>query len=149
MEYLRRIGVNSLKRCISTSVYTFRVCRKCSMSLTFEKFFLQADSCMPTKPANSSSIFGVVLAEEHFSLWAATLHSKGARLMPGQGHYLSIEEIRKIVHLLSSTEMALNEIADRMSCSKSAIATVNRKFNVRTYNGLRSRWSNAEVPQKR
>ena len=66
--------------------------------------------------------------------------------MPGQGHYMSIEEVRKIVHLLSSTEMTVNEIAERMSCSKSAIAAVNRKFKVRAYNGLRSRWSNAEVP---
>lgn len=68
--------------------------------------------------------------------------------MAGQGRYLSSEEICKIVNFLSSTDMTLREIAERMSCSKGAIATVNRKFKVRTYNGLRSRWSNAEVLAK-
>lgn len=68
--------------------------------------------------------------------------------MAGQGLYISSEQIRKIVNLLSSTDMTVNEIAERMSCSRGAIATINRKFQVRTYHGLRSRWSTAEVSEK-
>jgi hypothetical protein len=54
---------------------------------------------------------------------------------------MSEEGIRQIVHLLSSTEMALGEIAERMSCSRSTVISINRKFEVRQYNGLRSSWS--------
>jgi hypothetical protein len=64
-----------------------------------------------------------------------------------RGNYLSDESIRQIVRLLSSTEMTPGEIAERMSCSKSAIIAINRKFTVRIYDGLRSRWSNADTPE--
>ena len=52
--------------------------------------------------------------------------------------------IRQIVHLLSSTEMAVSEIAERMACSRSTIISINRRFEVRQYNGLSS-WSKADL----
>jgi ribosomal protein S13 len=65
--------------------------------------------------------------------------------MAAQGRYFSDEEIRKIVSLLSETEMTIPEIAARMECSRSAVAAINRKWKVRTYNGLRSTWQSANV----
>jgi hypothetical protein len=43
--------------------------------------------------------------------------------------------------LLRESEMSLPEIADRMRCSRSAVAAINRKFQVRLYGGHRSQWS--------
>jgi DNA-binding MurR/RpiR family transcriptional regulator len=60
--------------------------------------------------------------------------------MAGQGHYISDKSIRQVVHLLASTEMTVREIAERMGYSKSAVITINRKFQVRKYDGLRTRW---------
>jgi predicted transcriptional regulator len=58
----------------------------------------------------------------------------------GQGHEMQVDDVRKIIQLLSSTEMTISEIAERMSCSKSTVIAINRRFQVRVYNGLRSRW---------
>jgi hypothetical protein len=43
--------------------------------------------------------------------------------------------------LLRESELSLPEIADRMRCSRSAVASINRKFQVRVYEGRRSQWS--------
>ena len=64
--------------------------------------------------------------------------------MAVQGRYFSNEEIRRIVLLLSETEMTISEIAARMQCSYSAVLTINRKWRVRAYNGLRSTWQKFE-----
>jgi hypothetical protein len=58
-----------------------------------------------------------------------------------QGNALSQSEIRTIISLLKSTDMSIGDIAERMTCSRSAIAAVNRRFNVRDYAGQRSHWS--------
>jgi hypothetical protein len=60
--------------------------------------------------------------------------------MAGQGRIMCEQEVRQITHLLSSTDMTLGEIAERMSCSKGTVISINRKFQVREYNGLRSSW---------
>src|SRR5215475_12533734 len=70
--------------------------------------------------------------------------TKESFTLAGQGRYISEESIRQIVHLLSSTEMSAREIAERMSCSRSTIFSINRRFGVRHYNGLRSRWSKGD-----
>jgi hypothetical protein len=57
-----------------------------------------------------------------------------------QGRSFSDETIRRIVRLLSSTEMTIDEISERMACSRSSILTINTKFHVRDYGGFRSRW---------
>jgi hypothetical protein len=60
--------------------------------------------------------------------------------MAGQGNPMHEGQIRTVVSLLASTEMSIPEIAQRMGCSRSAIAAVNRKFQVRQYQGRRSTW---------
>jgi DNA invertase Pin-like site-specific DNA recombinase len=64
--------------------------------------------------------------------------------MAGQGRTMREEELHKVIHLLAATEMSIAEIAERMSCSKSTVTTINRKSGVREYNGLRTRWLNME-----
>jgi hypothetical protein len=49
-------------------------------------------------------------------------------------------DVRRIVSLLASTDMTLWEISMRMGCSHSAIAAVNRRYQVRDYGGQRSHW---------
>jgi hypothetical protein len=65
----------------------------------------------------------------------------GGAGMARQGRALTEDEVAKIINLLYATEMTIPEIAQRMSCSRSAVASVNRKFQVRDYAGLRSTWS--------
>jgi hypothetical protein len=60
--------------------------------------------------------------------------------MAGQGNPMHEGQIRTVVSLLASTDMSIPEIAQRMGCSRSAIAAVNRKFQVRQYQGRRSTW---------
>ena len=58
-----------------------------------------------------------------------------------QGKYFSEGELSRITFLLRETEMSLPDIASRMRCSRSAVAAVNRKFQIRVYDGKRSQWS--------
>jgi hypothetical protein len=60
--------------------------------------------------------------------------------MARQGCSLSEEEVKRIVSLLTNSEMTMFEIAQRMTCSRGAIATINRKFQVRKYAAPKSRW---------
>ena len=74
-------------------------------------------------------------------------------MIRSQGRYFSEGELKRIVMLLRESEMSLPEIADRMRCSRSAVASINRKFQVRRYEGRRSQWSlngdAADVQEKR
>jgi len=65
--------------------------------------------------------------------------------MAGRGRYISDENIRQVIHLLASTDMSASEIAERMGYSKSAVITINRKFLVRKYDGLRTRWREGNI----
>jgi hypothetical protein len=58
-----------------------------------------------------------------------------------QGKYFSKDELNRIVMLLRDSEMTLPEIADRMRCSRSAVAAINRKFQIRLSGGKRSQWT--------
>lgn len=69
--------------------------------------------------------------------------------MARQGKVFTEEEIRRIVHLLSTTDMALPDIALRMRCTRGAVASINRKYKIREYAGLRSTWIQAEVASSR
>jgi hypothetical protein len=62
--------------------------------------------------------------------------------MAVQGKAFSDLELHRIVDLLRSTEMTIGEIAQRMRCSRSAVASINRRFQIREYAGLRSVWKN-------
>lgn len=70
--------------------------------------------------------------------------SGGGNLMAGQGRSMREQEVRQVIHLLSSTDMTVGEIAERMSCSKSTVVSINRRFRVRDYSGLRSSWLRVE-----
>jgi hypothetical protein len=70
--------------------------------------------------------------------------------MPVQGRPLDDFQIHRIVSLLARTDMSLNEIAQRMrlneiaqrmGCSHSVVASINRKYEVRDYQGHRNRWT--------
>src|SRR5436190_13432260 len=62
-------------------------------------------------------------------------------MIRSQGKYFSKDELNRIVMLLRGSDMTLPEIADRMRCSRSAVAAINRKFQIRLYGGKRSQWS--------
>jgi hypothetical protein len=61
-------------------------------------------------------------------------------MIRSQGRHFKQDEVKKIVWLLRETEMTLPEIAMRMRCSRSAVAAINRKFQVREYDGRRTQW---------
>ncbi len=60
--------------------------------------------------------------------------------MTGKGRPLSEEELRRIASLLSSTDMSIQQIAERMARSNTAIITINRKLQIRSYSGRRTTW---------
>jgi predicted DNA-binding protein YlxM (UPF0122 family) len=60
--------------------------------------------------------------------------------MARQGKMFTDVQLDKIVTLLATTELTISEIAERMQCSRSAVAAINRKCRIRDYAGLRSRW---------
>jgi len=67
--------------------------------------------------------------------------------MAKQGCALTEPEVQRIVNLLASTELSLIEIAQRTGCSRGAIATINRRFQVRSYAGHRTSWALLDRPQ--
>ena len=61
--------------------------------------------------------------------------------MPGmQGKRFTEEKVLRVQHLLAKTEMTIHEIALRTGSSESTIAAINRRFDVRRYNGKRAQW---------
>ena len=70
-----------------------------------------------------------------------TFQPAGGQMIRSQGKYFSKDELNRIVMLLRESDMTLPEIADRMRCSRSAVAAINRKFQIRLYGGKRSQWS--------
>ena len=58
----------------------------------------------------------------------------------GRGNAMQEYEIRNVISLLATTDMTIPEIAQRMGCSRKTIVGVNRRFQVRQYNGRRSSW---------
>ena len=62
------------------------------------------------------------------------------RKMARQGRVFTDEEVRKIVWLLSATDLTMKNIAVRMRCSHSAVVAINRKSQVRDYAGRRTSW---------
>jgi len=61
--------------------------------------------------------------------------------MARQGRSLTEAQVQKIIHLLTSTDMSICDIARRMGCSHSVIVAINRKFRIRHYAGLRREWT--------
>ncbi len=67
--------------------------------------------------------------------------------MARQGNRLSETEVRRIVSLLSETDLAVGDIAERMACSKTAVASINRRYRIRDYRKRRSTWNVQQVMQ--
>jgi hypothetical protein len=67
-------------------------------------------------------------------------------MIRSQGKYFSEDELNRIVVLLRDTDLTLTEIAGRMRCSRSAVASINRKVRIRIYAGRRSHWSVNDEP---
>ena len=61
--------------------------------------------------------------------------------MARKGCVLTEPEIRKIVYLLSETDLPNRDIAARMGCSKSSVVAINRRFQIREYNNHRNTWT--------
>ena len=61
--------------------------------------------------------------------------------MAKQGKYFSEDELNNIIMLLRQSDMSIQEIAERMRCSRSAVVAINRKFQIRLYDGRRSQWT--------
>ena len=61
--------------------------------------------------------------------------------MAVQGRSLDDFQVHRIVSLLARTEMSLAEIAQRMGCSHAVVASINRRYEVREYDGRRTRWT--------
>lgn len=62
-----------------------------------------------------------------------------------QGRPFSSGEIDRIKLLLSSTDLTLQQIAQRMDCAKSSVVSINRTFQIRQYMGRRTSWVSGEV----
>jgi predicted DNA-binding protein YlxM (UPF0122 family) len=61
--------------------------------------------------------------------------------MPRSGIHLSPQTIEKIRALLSTTDLSMAEIAERIDCSRSAVASINNKFRIRIYGKKRNSWT--------
>jgi ribosomal protein S13 len=62
-------------------------------------------------------------------------------MIRSQGKSFSDDELNRIIALLRDSELSLPEIAVRMRCSRSAVASINRKFQIRLYEGKRHQWN--------
>src|SRR5439155_23945758 len=67
--------------------------------------------------------------------------------MARQGNRLSETEVRRIISLLSETDLAVGDIAERMACSKTAVVSINRRYRIRDYRIRRSTWNVQQVMQ--
>jgi predicted DNA-binding protein YlxM (UPF0122 family) len=69
--------------------------------------------------------------------------------MPRSGEHLSPQIIEKVKALLSTTELSMAEIAERIDCSRSAVSSINTKHRIRIYGKKRSTWTlNEDFPKK-
>lgn len=57
-----------------------------------------------------------------------------------QGRPFSDYEVRRVIHLLRSTDLSMPTIATSVGCSRSAVCTINRKYRIREYGDGRSTW---------
>ncbi len=58
-----------------------------------------------------------------------------------QGKPLTKDKIQRIQMLLSDTDLSMTMIAERMSCAPTSIARINKKFQIRSYEGQRANWA--------
>ena len=108
------------------------------------RIFPHGEVIFPTRAMNDASNTLKTHSRSRGALFALErkLYKLGAEVqMIGRGKIMAQESVQRIVDLLASTEMTVTEIAERMACSKSVVIAINRRFQVRAYNGLRTRWA--------
>lgn len=66
--------------------------------------------------------------------------------MARQGCSLTEQEVKRIVWLLANSDMTVPEIAQRMTCSRRTVASINRRFEVRKYAGAKTKRILTENP---
>ncbi len=64
----------------------------------------------------------------------------GARVVRAKGKPLTKDEIHRIQTLLADTDLTMPMIAKRMDCTRGFISKINREFQIRSYNGQRTKW---------
>ena len=75
---------------------------------------------------------------------------KGCEMkLQGQSFAIGSGTTERIVQLLRTTDLTINEIAERFGCSRSAVGGINRRHKIRDYSGLRSHWIVAPTPAAR
>jgi predicted DNA-binding protein YlxM (UPF0122 family) len=57
-----------------------------------------------------------------------------------RGKHLTDFIIQRIVALLRTSELSMPEIATRLSCSRSSVHKINKKFHARLFAGRRTHW---------
>ena len=60
-----------------------------------------------------------------------------------QGKPFTKDEIQRIQTLLKDTDLSMTMIAERMNCTRSSIARINKEFLIRSYKGQRNHWAAA------
>ena len=60
--------------------------------------------------------------------------------MSGRRRVFTDEQLERIVQLLSTTDMTIPSIAERMGCSRSTVSSINRRLRIREYAGRRATW---------
>ncbi len=63
------------------------------------------------------------------------------RMSRSQGNPLTKDEIQRVQMLLADTDLTMPMIAERMDCARSSIAKINKKLQIRSYNGQRTKWA--------
>lgn len=70
-----------------------------------------------------------------------TATNGGGDAMKRYGHEFSEYELKRIQNLLTTTDMSMRAIAQRMKCSTSTVVGINRRFHIREYHGMRTQWT--------
>jgi hypothetical protein len=116
---------------LKTTVNSFHLGTVCAVA------FLETLKVLPRQTNPQSN--GSMKRKMRSSIYVP--NKAGGQMIRSQGKYFSKDELNRIVMLLRDSDMTLPEIADRMRCSRSAVAAINRKFQIRLYGGKRSQWS--------
>jgi hypothetical protein len=58
--------------------------------------------------------------------------------MAKEGRALSEQEVRTVVDLLSTSQMTVSDIAQRVRLSRDIVLEINRRFKVRDFRGERA-----------
>jgi hypothetical protein len=95
---------------------------------------------LPDTVARTAGVMGKMPWPPRSAKSRSVIASRMVR-MPRSGIHLSAETIEKVKALLSTTDLSMVEIAERIDCSRSAVASINTKYRIRIYGKKRSSWT--------